>query len=144
MSRAKDFSNDLEQVSKDVNTDVDAILQIVRQRSEQEGESVYIPVQIEPDMTARLGSGAASIPPKGGKQRLSRARTATASMQENCVSLENVTTRLRRDTNELLTEAALRQRLKKKLPATRQDIMETALQDWLRKHGYSATRCEHE
>jgi len=56
--------------------------------------------------------------------------------------LENVTTRLRRTTNELLTEAALRQRLKKESPSTRQDIVEAALGDWFRKHGYHSGQRE--
>jgi hypothetical protein len=50
--------------------------------------------------------------------------------------LKNVTTRLRRETNELLSESALRQQLKKETPATRQDILEEALQDWFKRHGY--------
>jgi len=48
----------------------------------------------------------------------------------------NVTTRLTAETNDRLTEAALRQRLKKVAPATRQEIMEQAVQEWLVRHGY--------
>lgn len=64
------------------------------------------------------------------------ARPSAKQVLDEHVALENVTTRLRRETNELLTEAALRQRLKKETPATRQDIVEEALQDWFRKHSY--------
>jgi hypothetical protein len=61
---------------------------------------------------------------------------------ESEAPLENVTTRLRQKTNELLTESALRQRLKKESPSTRQDIIEAALADWFRTHGYGRGRDE--
>jgi hypothetical protein len=52
----------------------------------------------------------------------------------------NVTTRLSAETNELLTEAALRQKLKRARPNTRQDIIEAAVGEWLQRHGYGRRR----
>ena len=52
---------------------------------------------------------------------------------------ENVTTRLTRRTNELLTEASLRQKLNKLKPDSRQDIIECAILEWLRRHGFIPT-----
>ncbi|QDT76372.1 hypothetical protein [Lacipirellula limnantheis] len=52
----------------------------------------------------------------------------------------NVTTRLSAETNELLTEAALRQKLKRVAPNTRQDIIETAVCQWLAQQGYARQR----
>ena len=52
----------------------------------------------------------------------------------------NVTTRLSAETNELLTEAALRQKLKRVAPNTRQDIIETAVCQWLAHQGYARQR----
>lgn len=52
----------------------------------------------------------------------------------------NVTTRLSAETNELLTEAALRQKLKRVAPNTRQDIIETAVCEWLAQQGYARQR----
>jgi hypothetical protein len=66
-----------------------------------------------------------------------RARTAHTLAEYADAVLENVTTRLPRDTNERLTDAALRQRLKKVEPATRQDIINEALKEWLERKGYS-------
>jgi hypothetical protein len=65
------------------------------------------------------------------------SRSRLTPIVENDEPLENITTRLRRTANELLTEAALRQRLKKESPSTRQDIVQEALEDWFRKRGYA-------
>jgi hypothetical protein len=64
--------------------------------------------------------------------RISRAKPVVAARPPR----ENVTTRLPSDTNLRLTEAALRQKLKKHKPDSRQEIIDEALQDWLAKHGY--------
>ena len=50
-----------------------------------------------------------------------------------------MTTRLTRRTNELLTEASLRQKLNKLKPDSRQDIIECAILEWLRRHGFIPT-----
>lgn len=53
---------------------------------------------------------------------------------------KNVTTRLSPETDQLLTEAALRQKLKHASPNTRQDIIEIAVGEWLKRHGYSRSK----
>jgi hypothetical protein len=137
MSKAKDFSEDLANVSKAVATDVDAIVKIVREKDAGEGEKQ------EPnsarDQTNQV-TLAAVVPasPRASSQRTLRPRKSNVAAVAEGIPLENVTTRLRRDTNERLTEAALRQKLKKDRPNTRQDIIEEALQDWLRRQGYLA------
>ena len=72
--------------------------------------------------------------------RASRPRPRSRPEPPPPVVLLNVTTRLSRETNDALTAASLHQRLKKLLPATRQDIMEEALGDWLRRHGYASRK----
>lgn len=56
--------------------------------------------------------------------------------------MENVTTRLSRETNERLTEAALRQKLKKLEPDTRQGIIEAAVREWLKREHYLVVKEE--
>lgn len=48
--------------------------------------------------------------------------------------LDNVTTRLTRETNSRLTDAALREKLAKQLPNYRQAIIESAVNDWLQRN----------
>jgi hypothetical protein len=137
MSKAKDFSEDLAIVSKAVATDVDTIVKIVRQKDAGEGEKQHSLSIDEPpihDVPA-----AVSPTPPASSQRTLRPRKSNVAVPPEGIPLDNVTTRLRRDTNERLTEAALRQKLKKERPNTRQDIIEEALQEWLRRHGYLAT-----
>ena len=64
------------------------------------------------------------------------SRSRIRVTEDEKVVLENVTTRLPRDVNEFLTEAALRQRLKKSKPDTRQEIIEQALRQWFFAEGY--------
>jgi hypothetical protein len=137
MSRPKDFADDLADVSATVNTDVDAIIKLVRQKDAREGESQQQVAQSHEEADSPSTTKAQAPAPKATSRRPSRIRAANNPSLVEQVVLENVTTRLHRDTNELLTEAALRQKLKKETPATRQDIIEAALQDWFRRHGYA-------
>jgi hypothetical protein len=136
MSKAKDFSEDLANVSKAVATDVDAIVKIVREKT---GEGEKQEPNNARDQTNQVAPPAV-VPasPCASSQRTLRPRKSNVASVAEGVPLENVTTRLRRDTNERLTEAALRQKLKKDRPNTRQEIIEEALQDWLRRQGYLA------
>ena len=141
MSKAKDFSDDLADVTDKVSSDVDAILKLVRQTEGREGDSTHHSPQPEKsDPTPP--AAAKSPPPKPPKPRSAQTRVMTGPTLTEQVVLENVTTRLRRETNELLTEVALRQKLKKIEPATRQDIIEAALQEWFRRNGYSKLSVE--
>ena len=143
MDRRPDFGKDLATLSDDVSAEVGDVLQALRQKKVAGRKVVAI---------QRVGMGneqqeaVADTPsaestdeaPLSALPRRPRSTTRPKSKPDldEHVFLQNVTTRLRRETNELLTEAALRQRLKKETPATRQDIVEDALQDWLHKHGY--------
>jgi hypothetical protein len=141
MSRSTDFSDDLAVVSEAVNTDVAAIMKIVRQKDERGGTSVV--EQLQPNepvgflVNEQATSLSSHLPSQTAKHKsvISRARHQLPLTEPEI--LENVTTRLRRETNELLTEVALRQKLKKEVPATRQDIIEAALQEWFQRQGYS-------
>ena len=145
MSRPTDFTEELADVSQTVDTDVDAIIKLVRNKDAREGEPTVkvvppskkaaFPLPDEPQ-TTKAGK---LVPSNQAKRKLSLDHTGNKASLTQQVILENVTTRLRRNTNALLTEAALRQKLKKVVPATRQDIIEAALQDWFRRHNYSGT-----
>lgn len=81
---------------------------------------------------------ASAILPKPRSQRFPPT-IPTASIEPSGMALrtrENVTTRLTSETNARLTEAALHQKLKRTHPDTRQDIIEDAVIDWFKKHGY--------
>lgn len=139
MDKEPDFGRDLAILNEGVTTEVGDVLQALRQKKTAGRTSVVSPSKAAampatvPEADAVNAADATAAPRQP-------ARTANRSRLKPVVErdtvLENVTTRLRRETNELLTEAALRQRLKKTTPATRQDIIETALGDWFRKHGY--------
>lgn len=66
-----------------------------------------------------------------------RRRSSKSSLTPEPAVLVNVTTRLSRETNELLTEASLHQRLKRVTPNTRQDVIEVALREWYERNGYA-------
>ncbi len=138
MSKAKDFSDDLQVISESVQRDVGAVMKLVREeQSAQSKLSSPDPKKLPTQANEGEGTDSEQAPPASTHTRPAgtpRPRKRTAPGDQ--IILENVTTRLRRETNELLTEAALRQRLKKETPATRQDIVEEALGDWLRKHRY--------
>jgi hypothetical protein len=140
MSRAKDFSSDLESISSMVEKDVGAFMKLVREEHAPKPSTSEQPSVPQSESSAPMrGSDAPeqNAPTLANERKFRRnARTKSKLAAEEQVILENVTTRLRRETNELLTEAALRQRLKNETPATRQDIVEEALQDWFRKHSY--------
>lgn len=155
--RPPDFGADLSSLSSSVAIEVGDVLDALRKKKEG-GRSAAAPVprQAEPaEPEKRAGPQAESAPEPAGqdtahaevatseisavtsrKQRAAPKQRTRASEEEEVV-LQNVTTRLRRDTNELLTEAALRQKLKKTGPDSRQDIIEAALQAWFREEGYA-------
>lgn len=140
MAERPDFGDDLSELSKDVSREVFDVLNAVKERKRAskvhgmktielstatESDAASAPSEANPESSSALGS----------VRRASRAERRAATSERDVI-LENVTTRLSRTTNELLTEATLRQRLKKAVPATRQDIIEEALGDWLKRHGY--------
>lgn len=141
-----DFESDLATLKENVATEVGDVLQALQLKRTAKAS-----------LTSKKDVEKQSVPPPSGERALeSEPVTMAASPRRQRASsrsrltptiereeyLENVTTRLRQKTNELLTEAALRQRLKKETPSTRQDIIEAALGDWFRKHGYGRSRDE--
>lgn len=141
MNKQPDFGNDLAALHENVNVSVGDVLEALQQkRVVKRPEPVAKPAEkpAEPAATSEepaAVSSTSSVANQPRRQRTS-ARSRLTPTIEREEPLENVTTRLRQKTNELLTEAALRQRLKKETPSTRQAIIETALGDWFRKHGY--------
>jgi hypothetical protein len=147
MNKQVDFGNDLAALHDNVNTSVGDMLEALQQkRTVKRPEPVTKPEEkpAEPGATGKESPAASAEPLVASSPRRQRtlSRSRLTPMIERDEPLENVTTRLRQKTNELLTESALRQRLKKESPATRQDIIEAALGDWFRKHGYGRGRDE--
>jgi hypothetical protein len=138
MSKRGDFSAEVDAVSATVERDVGAFMKLVREdRSETPAPPVADAKPEAEHDEAKPIVEMESAPTSPTKSTVrSRSRTQPKTAHDEPLVLVNVTTRLTRETNELLTDAALRQRLEKKTPATRQDIVEAALQDWFRRHGY--------
>lgn len=146
MNKQPDFGNDLAALNENVTAAVGDMLEALQQKravktSEASKKAEEKLAEPAAPAVSVPGTVPAVVAPSPRRQRtLSRSRLAPTVERDE--PLENVTTRLRQSTNELLTEAALRQRLKKETPATRQDIVEAALHDWFRKHGYGRSRDE--
>lgn len=145
MNKQVDFGNDLAALHDNVNASVGDVLEALQQkRAVKRPESVTKPEEkpAEPVATDEETAHAESLVASSPRRQRTSFRSRLMPTIERDEPLENVTTRLRRKTNELLTEAGLRQRLKKESPSTRQDIIEAALGDWFRKHGYARGRDE--
>jgi hypothetical protein len=142
MNKGDDMADELQTLSATVENDVGRYVQLLRHDARtaapRSPRSVKVTATNLPQ-TLEVREPAVGEPPdvptRESRPR-SEPRLRPKAQLAQPVILENVTTRLRRETNELLTEAALRQRLKKETPATRQDIVEEALQEWFRKRGY--------
>lgn len=138
-----DFGAELENLTGGVESEVGDLLEVLqnKKRARSKAASTNGGNRMTSDSQA-LESEAPSTNPEQAPQapaepprRRQASRTREPIYRDEPV-LKNVTTRLRRETNELLTESALRQQLKKESPATRQEILEEALQDWFKRHGY--------
>lgn len=138
MNKLRDFSDELAAIADNVETDVGSILKIVREQEEAGAEkaSQSNPTETNSNADGIFYSGVRRESSSRTVEKRPRSKGQVKATLNEQVILENVTTRLRRDTNELLTESALHQKLKKSVPATRQDIVEDALKDWFAKHGY--------
>jgi hypothetical protein len=156
--KAPDFGQDLSSLSSNVALEVADVLDALRKKKEgakpaaaaaarqpepvetekragPQGESAQEPIGQDTVAQAEIAASDPSAATPRKQRSASRQRTRASEEEE--VVLQNVTTRLRRDTNELLTEAALRQKLKKTGPDSRQDIIEAALHLWFREEGYA-------
>ena len=128
------FTDDLQTIRGEVAAEVGTILQIAKK---QQAASQVQQVK-SGDETRGESPVTKPLPEKSAVRPTSpqRKELAASRVSAERTSLCNVTTRLSHPTNELLTAAALRQRLEKQTPATRQDIIEEALCQWLQRHGY--------
>jgi hypothetical protein len=127
MGNQPDFAADLGELATSVKGDVSKILNAVKVAGQTSSsvakESGEIPAAARPPATPRVRKASITV------------RSADDRPTEEAAF--NVTTRLKKSTNQLLTDAALHQRLKKQSPATRQHIIEEALWDWFKRHGYA-------
>ncbi|MEX2167735.1 MAG: hypothetical protein WD851_00365 [Pirellulales bacterium] len=124
-----DFAEDLSGIQEDVVNDVGKILELANSTRRESGGAGTLAPSTAPEITIRR--------PRVRPDHAKKTVPGQAPVVAPRATLVNVTTRLSHQTNELLTEAALRQRLKKISPASRQDIMETAIQEWFERNGYS-------
>lgn len=142
MNRAKDFAEDLESITANVENEVGRYVKLMRHETTAARSVESAPATKKQLPQEAIAEDSSADETEGAMFTESRARTRPKPRQRVALAeqvvLENVTTRLHRSTNELLTEAALRQKLKKFEPDTRQDIIEEALRDWFRTHGYAA------
>lgn len=132
-----DFAEDLGSLADDAKADVGDMLQVLRERRNPTYRR-NTSLEAEPSET-NVAKHAPEMEYSQSTEVTRRASTGGSRIKvlaDVVVPLENVTTRLRVDTNALLTEAALRQKLAKRTPDTRQDIIEAALQLWFRTEGY--------
>lgn len=142
MNRAKDFADDLGAISANVEQEVGRYVRLLRHETTTGARSPETKQGTKKDAPQEMKSGDfaadedAATPPAETRLRTPGKPRHKIPLAEQII-LENVTTRLHRETNERLTEAALRQKLKKQTPATRQDIVEEALREWFRKQGYA-------
>ncbi|MDX1964975.1 MAG: hypothetical protein SFX18_17640 [Pirellulales bacterium] len=146
MNKQPDFGTDLASLQDSVTAEVGDVLHALQQKRSvgRSSNAKQEPRQTPPSLATTIQPKAAvSSSESHAPQKRKASRSRLVPELERDDPLENVTTRLRQRTNKLLTEAALRQRLKKETPATRQDIVEAALGDWFRKHGYLRAREEN-
>lgn len=147
MNKQPDFGNDLAALKENVSAEVGDVLQALQEKRTASRPAI-VKRKDEPAVEPRESTAEAAVTPEQSqvtnlprRQRpANRARLVPKVEREE--AQKNVTTKLSLRTDELLTEAALRQRLKKEYPATRQAIVEVALHDWFRKYGYTLTNPE--
>lgn len=130
MGDPKAFSEDLVAMRDQVANELDGILAVVKDQRRPSAKLVAKPTP-PTDATDNPNPAEPVTPPSAPK----RSRPAAEPMPEPAI-WENVTTRLTRETNRKLTEAALKQRLRRAKPDSRQGIIEEAVRHWLdkRKH----------
>ena len=122
------FGDELKSLTDDVSNDVAEILKLAKSSRDKS----ELPAETRKPLVHATGNQQA---------KNNRQQNPTRKSQDHAANelRENVTTRLTRHTNELLTEASLRQKLKKVKPDSRQDIIECAILEWLKRHGFIPT-----
>lgn len=122
------FGDELKSLTDDVSNDVAEILKLAKSSRDKS----ELPAETRKPLVHATGNQQA----KNNRQQNPNRKSQDQAANE---LRENVTTRLTRHTNELLTEASLRQKLKKVKPDSRQDIIECAILEWLKRHGFIPT-----
>jgi hypothetical protein len=142
-----DFGNDLAALNDNVTAEVGDMLQVLEQKRTasrptivKKMEEQTTAVQTPTDTHAAKHEQSSAVSPQRGKREVSRSRPVPAAQQDE--AWKKVTTHVRIGKIELLREACLHQKLKKKHPNTVQGIVDEALSDWFRKHGYSRSHPE--
>lgn len=121
------FGDELKSINDELDLDVGKILRLAKADSTSPESNASKPPPIS------RKSGTSPQPKKPAKPPTSDAdRDHAPHKNEPRI---NVTTRLTQGLNQRLTEAALRQKLNKQKPDTRQDIIEIAIVDWLSRRG---------
>lgn len=131
MHKRPDFASELVTLQSEVAADIGTVLEAVKAT-----KTTHSTLRDQPVTPTAETTHDVKRQPASAHAARRRRQIAQQSDVERAAHLENVTTRLTRETNELLTAASLRQRLRKRTPATRQDIIEEAVQHWLAAHGY--------
>lgn len=132
MAERNSFAGELITLQNDIADDVGGILKVVKEQK--------LP-KSKPASPPESSDVASSNAPNGEIERRQRRASHRPKHDESAI-MENVTTRLSRETNERLTEAALRQKLKKLEPDTRQGIIEAAVREWLKREHYLVVKEE--
>lgn len=132
MGDPKAFSEDLVVMRDQVANELDGILAAVKDQRRPSAKLVAKPTPAT-DTTEKQISTEPAVPSPAPRRS---SRPAAEPTPEQAV-WENVTTRLTRETNRRLTEAALKQRLRQAKPDTRQGIIEEAVCLWLEKRKHS-------
>jgi len=129
MNKRPDFASDLQELRLDVHENVASILTAARDRSPATGET----------QSKTPAPEESSLPTKPKPKPRSHAPRATAKLPEASERrpLQNVSTKLPPETKELLRQAAHFQAAKRLTPDTEQGIINHALCDWFKRHGYS-------
>lgn len=135
MGEQKGFDNDLAAVASHIDEGVGSVMQMLRRHSESNSAAPTLQEGTGQTNAAATEHSANSKTIKVESDQRRRTSSRARAADEPPI-LQNVTTRLTSDSNQQLTDAALRQRLRKRKPDTRQGVLQDALNDWLAKHGY--------
>lgn len=118
-----DFLDDLKDVKDSMN--VSAVLEVINNKAER-AKPLATPREPQPRNTET----------KPSSKPTQIATRSKHSAELTRPGLQNLTTRLSPDTTLLLKRMVLQQQLKNQKPDTRQDLIEVALREWARRHGY--------
>lgn len=139
MAKKPNFANEIDSIANSVEADVDRVINLLRDGNSPKTRDIDRS-QPHLDRKRRQKTNADNDDKTVQNPQFqiqSSRRQGVKEFPRNERILENVTTRLTRETNQRLTEAALRQRLAKVTPDSRQAIIETAIANWLSQNGYA-------